>query len=356
MSSVPSRFSVRRQWRLVHWEYWPSAVVYAPIFIYWLYLCAKARSFFFFFASNPGIPFGGWDQESKYEIYQRMKGFAFPTTIFVPKHSTPQEIQSIVEQRKLHWPLYAKPDIGGMGKGVQLVHTLQEMVHLALRYPINYILQTPCAGTEELGIFYVRHPTEDRGMITGIVHKQKLVLTGDGVSNLYQLALADRRARLQLHWVFTQEHLNPLEVPTKGQLRTLSAIGNHARGSKFVDISKSTTTALRDSVEKIAKQMPDFCFGRLDVMVHSVQDALDGGPLHLIELNGAGSEPTHMYDPSNSILDAWRQILKHWRLLYKVSAANKHRGYPYGTFSQGNAMLRASKAHNAIFDLKLKPK
>ncbi len=38
-----------KQWRikLFNWEYWSFNVVYAPIFIYWLWLGLRARSFFF---------------------------------------------------------------------------------------------------------------------------------------------------------------------------------------------------------------------------------------------------------------------------------------------------------------------
>ena len=44
--------------RLTSWEYWPFGIVQAPIFIYWLWLSIKARTPFFFSASNPGIQIG----------------------------------------------------------------------------------------------------------------------------------------------------------------------------------------------------------------------------------------------------------------------------------------------------------
>jgi hypothetical protein len=352
--STARRYKVQWWWRVAHWEYWPGSAVYAPIFAYWLFLCLRARSFFFFFASNPSIPFGGWDQESKYGIYNRMNGHGFPSTAFIPKHSTAQEIMWILANQGMQWPLYAKPDIGGMGKGVALVHSIQDMVHLVLNYPIDYIVQAPCEGNEELGIFYVRMPNDARGRITGIVHKQKLILTGDGESNLYQLAKADGRARLQIDWIFTQDGIDAQHVLPLGEKLTVSSIGNHARGSKFVDISAQCTNELLQSVQAISAELPHFCFGRLDVMCSSVQDALQGGKLHVIEVNGAGSEPTHMYDPKHSIFVAWQQIIKHWHLLYKVSSAQKKLGHSYGSWKKGMAMFRAAKAHNAIFDQKIK--
>ena len=34
--------------KLFNWEYWPFHFVYGPIYLYWFWLCARARSFFFF--------------------------------------------------------------------------------------------------------------------------------------------------------------------------------------------------------------------------------------------------------------------------------------------------------------------
>ena len=45
--------------KLLHWEYWPFEVIYAIPFLYWVYLSARAGSFFFFRAANPAIPNGG---------------------------------------------------------------------------------------------------------------------------------------------------------------------------------------------------------------------------------------------------------------------------------------------------------
>ena len=38
--------------KLTHWEYWSFQVVYIPMYFVWLYYSAKAKSIFFFSASN----------------------------------------------------------------------------------------------------------------------------------------------------------------------------------------------------------------------------------------------------------------------------------------------------------------
>ena len=70
----------------------------------------------------------------------------------------------------------------------------------------------------------------------------------------------------------------------------------------------------------------------------------------IIELNGAGSEPTHMYDPKNSLFDAWREITRHWRILWKISRINHKNGVNYMSTSDGIQMFRENKRYNLILD------
>jgi hypothetical protein len=57
--------------------------VYTPIYLYWIWLCIRARTFFFFYASNPTIKNGGFLMESKKEIYDIIPQEYYPKTIFI---------------------------------------------------------------------------------------------------------------------------------------------------------------------------------------------------------------------------------------------------------------------------------
>jgi len=54
--------------KITHWEYWPFELVYFPVVLYYFWLSIRARSFFFFSASNPSIETGGMLGESKFGI------------------------------------------------------------------------------------------------------------------------------------------------------------------------------------------------------------------------------------------------------------------------------------------------
>jgi hypothetical protein len=71
-----------------------------------------------------------------------------------------------------------------------------------------------------------------------------------------------------------------------------------------------------------------------------------GKNFSIIELNGAGSEPTHMYDPKHSIFFAWKEIIRHWNILARISRIN-HRllKKPYMNISAGLEMLKANKRY-----------
>ena len=98
-----------------------------------------------------------------------------------------------------------------------------------------------------------------------------------------------------------------------------------------------------DSFDAVCKQIPDFYFGRLDIRYKSWEELKKGANFIIIEVNGAGAEPTHMYDPKHSLFYAWKEILRHWRILYKISTANHSNGVPYLSYKEGVAMLREDK-------------
>jgi hypothetical protein len=103
-------------------------------------------------------------------------------------------------------------------------------------------------------------------------------------------------------------------------------------------------------MDRIVSQTREFHFGRIDIRFLSWEALEAGSDFSIIELNGAGSEPTHMYDPSHSIFQAWKEIIRHWRWMYRVSSQNRRRGYRYLSLAEGLALLRQSKAYDKKLD------
>jgi hypothetical protein len=81
----------------------------------------------------------------------------------------------------------------------------------------------------------------------------------------------------------------------------------------------------------------------MDIRYQSREQLEEGKAFFILEVNGAGSEPTHIYDPRHSIFFAWKEIVRHWIILYKISRANHKLGFPYLTMKEGLEMFRKDK-------------
>jgi hypothetical protein len=332
--------------RLLHWEYWPFHAVYSPLYIYWLWLCVRAKSFFFFNTSNPSISNGGFLMESKKQIYDLIPWQYYPKTIFVQSGTPFRDLKRAVEKNNFHYPLVCKPDIGMKGLSVKKLNNQKELFEYAIQSKVNFLVQEFIPYDNEVGIFYYRFPDEQKGHISGIVKKEFLTVEGDGESTINELLRRDKRHILQLPTLLKTYGNELSRILQKGEKRILVPYGNHVRGAKFIDVSNLVDDELTNTIDRICGRVKGFYFGRLDIRFNSWEELKQGKNISIIELNGAGSEPTHMYDPKHSIFFAWKEIIRHWNILFRISRINhRHHQLPYMKTSLGLAMFRQNKAY-----------
>ncbi len=137
------------------------------------------------------------------------------------------------------------------------------------------------------------------------------------------------------------------QVLPAGEKLIVSPYGNHARGSLFLDHSHLIDAGLEAMIDGICKQIPEFYFGRLDIRYNTLEELKQGRNFAIIEVNGAGAEPTHIYDPKHSLFFAWKEIVRHWFILGRISRMNHQRGHPYLTWKEGVQMFREDKEWSA---------
>lgn len=329
--------------RLLHWEYWSFLAVYAWIYPVWIYYCLKARSFFFFSASNPGIEYGGFINESKKDIHNLIPAQYNPETVFFDLPVNPYSVNQTLQHSGLLFPLIGKPNKGGRGRGVKILHNESDVLAYARNATIDFHIQEFVAFKNEVGIFYHRIPGEKSGTISGIVKKEFLTAKGDGKHTILEMMHTEQRSILQLK-ALQEIHGDALnEVLPDGEKRVLVPYGNHARGALFLDDSHLIDEQLTATIDSICKTINGFYFGRLDIRYKDWDELKEGKNLMIIEVNGAGSEPTHMYDPRHSLFFAWKEIIRHWRILYQVSRVNHRNGIPYLSFKDGVQMYKEDK-------------
>ncbi len=332
--------------RLRNWEYWPSHVVYAAPYLYWCWLSIKARSLFFFSAANPGIAYSGFVQEKKSDIYKLIPQQYYPRTILCKPGQPVAELITALKNGKLSFPVIAKPDMGEKGKQVKLLQSEEELNIYSSRSKVDFLLQEFVPYKQEAGIFYYRIPGEEKGHISGIVGKEFLAVTGDGKSSIRTLLKQEDRFLLQLSdLTFTYGDFLKT-IPANGEKITLVPYGNHSRGARFINLNYRITDMLTRAIDSICQQIPGFYYGRLDIKFNSWEEMQEGKKFYIIELNGAGSEPTHIYDPANSLLYAWKEICKHWHILYKISRVNARQSdLSFMTTTAGIKMIREHYKH-----------
>lgn len=316
------------------------------MYFQWAWYAIRSRSLFFFSASNPTIKNGGFFMESKKQIYNLIPAEYYPKTELMNPCASFAVMSDRLEKSGISYPFIVKPDIGQRGSSVKKINTPEELLKYVGRREFPFLIQDLIPYQNEVGIFYVRFPHEAEGRITGIVAKEFLIVTGDGQSTIETLLKKDPRHEMQLQ-ALRKEYGKKLDtVPALGEKQNLVPYGNHIRGAKFLDVSDKITPKLTRMMNNVCLQIPGFYFGRLDIMYDNWEALENGNDFQIVELNGAASEPTHMYDPKHSIFFGWKELMRHIRYMYQISAANHKKGAPYLTFRKGMAEYRANVENN----------
>lgn len=336
--------------KLLHWEYWSFNAVYIWILPVWFCLCLRARSFFFFSASNPSIENGGFLLESKMKIYDIIPPQFYPASFLVKPGEAESVIRYRLKEKGIRFPLIVKPDIGARGRGVKRIEKEEELIPYLRHFPFDMIVQDLVEFENEIGIFYYRYPNENAGKISGIVGKEFLSVKGDGISTIEKLLSKNKRGVLQLPVLRRLLGEELQEVLPPGVDITLVPYGNHARGALFLDYSHWIDEELEKAVDQVCQTIPDFYFGRLDIRYESLEQLKKGKDFSIIELNGAGSEPTHMYDPQHGLFYGWKEIIRHWLILWKISRMNHQNGVAYMPYREGLKMHRETRAYDKLLE------
>lgn len=328
--------------RLTAWEYWPFGIVQFPLLIYWLWLSLRARSLLFFSASNPTIVLGGMFGESKHDVLKLIPEPYKPKTLLIEAPATVDRILQQLNEHKFSFPVIFKPDLGERGFMVRKIASEQQIESYIKSFHKDFLVQEFLDLPVELGIFYTRLPNEPEGFVTSVVIKDMLTVTGDGKSSLRELILAKPRAKLQWEKL-SAAHKELLDrVLPEDEKFTLNSIGNHALGTTFLNGEHLINERLSKTFDTISKQVDGFYFGRYDLRCASIE-ALYEGRIRIMELNGCGAEPAHIYHPGFPLGKAMRILFTHWRNIFRISMQNHNRGVAFVSFREGRRIYRKFK-------------
>lgn len=335
-------------YRITHWETWHYLAKYIPIAPVWGWYCLRARSVWFFTPSNPSITFGGFEGETKREMYEQLPPGSYPESIYISHGASIDMVIKQLENSGLKYPFTVKPDAGMMGFMFRKIHNLEQLESYHKKMPADYLMQQFIDYPLEVSVFYYRFPGQKKGTITGFIKKEFLQVTGDGISTLDNLIDRYPRASFRLDEVRSKHAHKLNEVIPDGQHYILSYALNLSRGGRLVSLEEEKDERLLQLFDKVSLHTKYFYYGRYDIKCASVESLKNGKDFSILEYNGCGAEPHHIYGNGNSLLQAYAIVLKHWKVLYKISAMNHRNGIPYWSYSRGMKFLKNAKAHFRI--------
>jgi hypothetical protein len=319
-----------RLYKLLHWEYWPLLAFYIPNIPYAFVHGLAARNLVFYTAVNPGILNSGIGSESKYATLHLLPKEYIPKSVLHQENSAIEDTIKEIKNQEISYPLIVKPDVGFRGLLVKKIENEEDLSAYLQKYPVAFIIQEFLTHAHECGIFYYRHPNEEKGKVTSITLKEFLTINGDGTSTIKELVLSDDRAFLYYNFIKHDPLIDWNFIPQKGKSIKLSSIGNHSKGTRFINGNHLINKELEESLNKLNHQVNGWFYGRLDVKYHSLEE-LNQGKFKVLELNGILAEPTHIYDATNmSYWKALKTIRTHWKQLYRIARYNhKHQHIAY---------------------------
>lgn len=320
-------------YRLTRWETWDWRIKYILIAPAWFWFCLRARSPWFFTAANPTLTFGGFDGESKKEMYAQLPPGSYPKSFYASPRTSFTEVEKLAET--MGFPLAVKPEVGKMGLMFRRINTVGKLQEYHEKIQCRYIVQEFINYPLEVSVFYYRIPGEEKGNITGFIRKDFMEVTGDGHSTLWELILKYPRATFRLDEMKAKHKARLHQVLLPGERYCLSPALNLSRGGKLVSLEQEKDERLLKVFDHISHYTGNFYYGRYDIKCRSIEELKEGKNFSILEYNGSGAEPHHVYGNGYNLIQACAILISHWGMLYRISRKNHNNGINYWPLNRG---------------------
>lgn len=316
----------------------------------WAWYCLRARSLWFFTPSNPTLTFGGFEGESKKEMYEQLPKHLYPTTVYIQPGQPFEVVVEAVSKAGLKYPFIVKPDVGMAGILFRKLDREEQLAAYHKAMPVQYLVQALVTEPIEFSVFYYRFPGSKKGVITGLLQKEPMHIIGDGTSTVEQLVGQHPKAKHRVEELYNWHKERWSLVLGQGQKYYLTYAANLNRGASFINLANEIDSQLHAVLDDLSLYSKTFYYGRYDLKAASLEDIKNGRNFMLLEYNGSGAEPNHVYNSGYSLRQAHKEILRHWKVLYDISMLSHKGGVPYTPFREGWRYLQQSKKHFALLN------
>lgn len=311
--------SLTKKWKSIsQFEYWNWLSFYLPLLPIWLFYAIRNRSFTYFSIANPTLPLGGFFKEDKQANLS-----------FVPDRYKPETIliSQTLSYAPMAFPFVAKPVSGQRGRDVRIITCNEEWNNYQKNSTEPFVIQTFIEGGEEYAVLWSKIPGEAKGKISSVCKKEFMTVIGDGINTIESLMANNERFAKQIAELPERSSIDLNYIPAKGEKVLLEPIGNHCRGTKFLNKNELIKPKMEELFDHIMSDCQGFYYGRFDLKVPHEQSLYDGKGLLIMELNGVTADPAHIFDPHIKLLKAYKDVIWHWSRIAKIARKNARLGY-----------------------------
>ncbi|NBX01403.1 hypothetical protein EBR11_02590, partial [bacterium] len=303
---------------------WPSWLLFLPVRIGVIFLSLRHRSLTAFASANPSFGrIGGFMGDAKSLLLRPFQrdSRCVPFVGLAMEDASEVRMQEAKAFAACHgYPLVLKPEVSCNGAGLRYVRNSEQLTRWLSVMKEDMILQKFIPGLE-FEVVWSRSPGKDNGHIMALVHKQEVVVTGDGEQTLEELIWLDDFAVSRAE-LYLQGHDRELtRVVPAGQKVILNLSGSYGHGVRCQHRPELITPEFSAAITAFAKRFPALHYARLDVRV-TQESHLKTGQFVITEVDGCCSVSSLLRDGSLLFRRSYRAIWEQLGVCIEAGAHN----------------------------------
>lgn len=334
------------------WEQLPWQIQFLPSVIKYIPLVGVAN------VINPDIDgISGMVGASKAHLNTKVNPHYRPKDLVFTAKSFPETLLPVLKQKKLSFPLFIKPVQGERAAGVQFLPSEADLLALELETEREYLLEDAVMTQSEFCISVVRDITTQKFHIFSLTERVIPTVTGDG-----QHSIAELIQTLPLTEAQKQKVLGALEadflttVLPKGLDQVVVRTASISYGTEYVrydhTLSKAKLQAITEQINTVLTAASGFNVGRFDIKADALDDLVSGN-FKVVELNGIGGMPTHVYERHLSLIQKQTILDEYFTLLNDLAQQLIQTGkQPMGFWTAIRHLRRCTQAQPRSDELK----
>ena len=309
--------------------------------VYYLYNAAKYKSLTFFSACNPALSFGGMLDDNKTEAYALIPDRYLPKMLV---YDFKVDLEKQIVEKTIEFPVVVKPNMGYKGYAVKECKDLKELQYFVskLDQKKEWLIQEYIDLKHEYSVMYYYCPVSKIKGLTSVSSKKYPFVIGDGITSMEKLIDQYENPYVDKYYLREKWESKFDSIPAKNQKIELHHIGNYSRGSKFYSLMQESDDQLASAMHNIFSGRDEIYFGRFDIKANSMEHVRKG-EFKIMEINGAKSEPLHIYDPKYGFWSRIKDVRHHWKIMTRIVDERRAQGYQFPGNIEGLRSVQAVK-------------